>query len=442
MKKLLAVFLIILLSFASAQGVRSLGMGGVVLPGPWATTYNPAYAAYPASTYGPVGGVGLPLGLINLAVRPSISPVYYFTDFETFQNNFDFISFLDQLTHPYEFIINPPRSPDEIVFHIDADGISVTDDNGNPLNLDYQQYSSSGSGGATELPLKEPFLEIPIPTTVPGFRASVGAYVNAGGFSITPSDNLVTDLANGSLQASTTYTITTTAAAEAGLTGNVSFAIPLPAIPGFEGRVYAGGQIDGFYGLFYDDTKVTATTTTDENGIPGDVTYSSETFLVYPGNGSGYGGRLDFGLAVDYQSATFGLGIRNLYGYERWTGTLRTTDSSGNTSETNQVVVNSEFNPSVFVNGAYTQPLDEGTMLYGADVGYFAGSFTAHAGMEYQLSIFRVRGGLGYEDGLKVGVGGGAALPHVAIDLALTSHQAPFTGQAVYGVAASLGINF
>lgn len=38
-----------------AQGVRSLGMGGLVLPGPEAANRNPAYAAYPSRYGGKVG---------------------------------------------------------------------------------------------------------------------------------------------------------------------------------------------------------------------------------------------------------------------------------------------------------------------------------------------------------------------------------------------------
>lgn len=439
MKKFLLAILLILPGLALGQGVRSLGMGGVTLPGPWAVVYNPAYAAYPADVYGPVGGFSLPLGLINLALRPSVSPIYYFTDFDTFQNNFDFIAFLDQATRPYEFVINPPYSPDEIVFHVSADGVSITDGGGKPLQLSY----SGGKSGAGGLPLPQPFLEIPIPTGLPGLSISIGAYASAGGFGLTPSSGLAADLAGGSLRANTTYSLTASAAAEAGFSGHLSFASPLPSLPGFDGRVYLGGQLEGFYGLIYDDIKVTAATTTDSDGIPGPVGYSSEVFYVYPGAGSGYGGRIDFGVVADYQSGTYGLGIRNLFGYEQWNGVLRTSDASGNVSESGKTISRAAFDPAVYLNGAYAQTLETGEIvLYGADVSYAAGAFAAHAGLEYQQSIFRLRGGLGYENGLKLGLGGGLSLPNFGFDAAITSHQAPFTGQLVFGLAASLGFYF
>ena len=440
MKKFIVYFLL----FSAAAGVgfgqsvRSLGMGGVILPGPWASAYNPAYAAYPASTYGPNGGIGLPLGLINLALRPSISPVYYFTDFSTFEENFDFIAFYDQLTRPYEYIINPPRSPDEIVFHISADGISVTDENGEPLAIKYSAKATGSSG----LPIKQPFFEIPIPTFTSWLHISIGAYVNAGGFGVEPSENLTADLAAGSLHANTTYSVSARAAAESGLTGRIAFASPLPRVPGFDGKVYLGGQVNGFYGLAYVDTTVTATTTTDSNAIPGEISYSSNIFYTYPGVGSGYGGRVDLGVVADYQSGTYGLGIRNLIGYEKWSGIQQTSDAGG-TSETQKTISQTVFNPSIYVNGAYAQTLEKkGVVLYGADMKYENGALAAHAGLEYQKSVFRLRGGLGYEDGFKIGLGGGMALPHFSFDVAITSHQAPFTGQLTFGLASSLGFYF
>ena len=77
--KILLLSLAAGLTWASAQGVRQLGMGGVILPGPAAAGYNPAYALFP-----PEEGEGfpLPLGLLRLALPlfPDTSPVTYFTD--------------------------------------------------------------------------------------------------------------------------------------------------------------------------------------------------------------------------------------------------------------------------------------------------------------------------------------------------------------------------
>ncbi|WP_456476950.1 hypothetical protein [Oceanithermus sp.] len=442
MKRPTTILLALLLGAAFAQGVRSTGMGGVVLPGPWAAGLNPAYGAYPADRYGADGGVALPLGLINLALRPSTSPVYYFTDPATFKANFDLLAFYDQLSHPFELLVNPPSSPDEIVFHVSADGVSITDGAGHPFDL--TAYESSGSGGSGDAgTVRNPLLQFNVPAGIPGLRLATGVFFETGGFGVSPDDQLLADLANGSLQANTTYTLDLTGRAAGGLTLDLGYAAGLPPIPGFDGALYLGAQVQGFYGLYYSDATLTASTTTDANGVPGPVGYATDVFYVYPGSGYGAGAKLDFGLVLDYAGGTYGLGLRNLYTFETWSGQRRITDASGNVvSDAPETITSSGFAPEVYANAAYVQPLEVGDVLYGADLGYAGGGVSAHAGLEYRYEIFRLRGGLGYEDGFRVGLGAGALFGPASLDLALSTHSAPFTGQTVFGLAASLGLHF
>lgn len=429
-----------LLSGAFAQDVRSLGLGGLTLPGPAAADRNPAYAAYTGGPYGSGGGFALPLGLINLALRPSISPLYYFRDRTTFKNNFDLLAFYDQVTHLNEYVINPPESPREIVFQVSANGVSITDGSGNPLEL--KRYTPPASPAGAALPA--PIFRFSIPSGVPGLRLSSGAFLDASGVGLIPDEQLRRDLAAGSLQPNTTYRLDAVGKLQGGVSATVGFASPLPRLPGFDGRIYAGAQLRGFYGLVYADAKVSAETTTDDSGRPGPVGYATDAFYVYPGQGQGYGGQLDVGVALDYQSGTYGLGIKNLMDYQRWDGRRRVTDTSGNVvTDTTQTRVQTGLKPSFYANAAYLQTLEgAGELLLGADVGYAQGSASAHLGSEYRLGPLRLRGGLGYEGGLQLGLGAGFELGPVRTDLALTHHAAPFTGASVFGVAASLGFVF
>ena len=436
----IAALALMLLGAASAQDVRSLGMGGLTLPGPAATGRNPAYAAYDARRFGG-GGFTLPLGLVNLALRPSISPLYYFRDPSVFRNHFDLLAFYDQLTHLDEFVINPPASPREIVFHVSADGVTVTDGDGNPFDLN--RFSAQTPPPSGSLP--PPLLELNLPSGVPGLRLAVGAFLQSGGFGLTPDDALVRDLASGSLQPNTTYHLTATGTVKGGITSTLGYAAPLPALPGFDGRVYLGGQIQAFYGMLYVDTTVTGQTTTDGSGNPGPLGYVTDMFYVVPGNGQGYGAQLDFGVVLDYEAGSYGLGVKNLVGLQRWNGHRMLTDASGSVvSDTAQNVSEGGFRPSIFANAAYLQPLEgaAGDLLLGADLGYAPGAPSGHLGVEYRLAALRLRGGLGYEQGFKLGLGAGLEFSGLRTDLALTSHTAPFTGQMVYGVAASLGLAF
>lgn len=441
MKRFLWIGAVLLaLGLALAQDVRSLGMGGLVLPGPDAADLNPAYAAYPADRYDGGGGLTLPLGLVNLALRPSVSPLYYFTDREVFKNNFDLLAFYDQVTHPNEFVLNPPASPTEIVFHVSADGVQITDGAGNPF--DFERYAASSGPPASALPA--PLFQFSVPSGVPGLRLALGAFVQSGGFGLAPDDQLLADLAAGSLQPNTRYTLTATGAVKAGLSGTVGYAGALPALPGLDGRVYLGGQVQGFYGLLRADTVVTAETTTDASGAPGPVGYGSDTFYVYPGNGQGWGAQVDFGVVLDYQEGTYGLGVNNLVGVESWNGHRLINDAAGNVvSDDPETLTQAGFRPHVFLNAAYRQPAgDAGDVLMGADLGYGEGRIRGHAGAEYRIGVARMRAGVGYEDGLKFGLGAGLVLPGFRTDLALTSHAAPFTGETVFGLAASVGVTF
>jgi hypothetical protein len=250
-------------------------------------------------------------------------------------------------------------------------------------------------------------------------------------------------LAAGALEPNTTYRVTARGTVKGGLSATLGYAAALPRLPGFEGRLYLGTQLQGFYGLLYADAALTAETTTDASGAPGPVGYATNAFYLYPGNGQGYGVQLDLGLVLDYAEGTYGLGVRNLVGYQRWQGHRRITDTTGTvTSDAPETLTLAGFQPDVYANAAYLQPLEgPGDVLLGADLGYAGGRVRGHLGAEYRLGVVRLRGGLGYDDGLKLGLGACFELGPVRTDLALTRHTAPFTGQAVFGLAASLGLS-
>ena len=425
---------------ALAQGVRSAGMAGLILPGPQAADLNPAYAAYSDTPYGYASNLPLPLGLVNLALRPSTSPVYYFTDPQTFKDSFDLLAFFDQLSHPLELLINPPTSPTEVVFHVSADGIRITDGEGNPFDLS----GSREAGSATQdRPLRAPAFEYSVPTGVPGLRLAVGAFFDATRFDLALNDALRTDLLSGRLRANTTYALEWSGAASGGLTVDLGYATKLPRLPGLSGDLYVGTQVQGFYGLYYGDVLLNASTTTDDDALPGSVDYAASAFYVYPGQGYGAGARFDLGLALDGEGWTVGLGLRNLYAFETWQGQRWSLAADGGTAEvTDETLTTSGFAPQVFVNGAYLQDVGLGEVLLGADLAYLNGAVQGHAGLEYRFQIFRLRGGFGYENGPRLGLGAGIDLGFLSSDLALTSHPAPLTGDTVFGLAASLGVHF
>jgi hypothetical protein len=424
---------------ALAQGVRQQGLGGLILPGPEAAPYNPAYTAYPP-TYAEGEGFRLPLGLLRMVLPlfPETNALAYFYDRQTFKQRFDALSFYDQLTHLDSFLFNPARSPDEVVFSIGQNEIRITDGQGNPLNLDF----SVGGGGRTASALTPPaFLRIPLQTGVPGLGLELGLIFGSGGLSVEASEDLKQAARSGDLSRCRSADPSPCAligrANALGAVGlNLAYATLLPEIPDFGGRVYAGVRGEGFYGLAYLEAQATARPTFAPDGNPNGTDYEVRYFYSLPGRGQGFGLRADVGVVVDYQEYTFGLGVSNLVGFTRWSGT-EVTLSNGSSSEAPALRQSAGFAPAIFLNGAYRLPLEGGSLLIGADFSSADGSF--HLGAEYALGPYRLRAGAGLEGGFKFGLGGGVRLEGLSLDTALTVHQAPIVRGTVYGLALSLG---
>ena len=139
------------------------------------------------------------------------------------------------------------------------------------------------------------------------------------------------------------------------------------------------------------------------------------------------------------EQAELGVGVLNAVGFVQWSGVRAEVAPDGTLTEQPEVRTVSGAAPYVFANAAYRIPVAEAsTVLVGADLG-FGETIQGHAGLEYALGPFRLRGGIGWEEAFRFGVGAGYQANGVSLDAALTTHRAPLTGDPVYGVAVSLG---
>ncbi|WP_243030346.1 hypothetical protein [Thermus altitudinis] len=447
MKRTAAFLIASLLGLSLAQGVRSLGMGGVLLPGPSGQGANPAYAAFPGKW--DQEGFQLPIGLLRLLpLFPDTSPFSYFTDPNAFRNQFDLLSAYDQASHLGSFLINPARSPDEVVFRVSASGVSITDGQGRSLMPSFQ------AGVVAERPtasIPQPFLPLSFDLG-PGTYLSVGPFAGTQGVRVAPNQDLAMALKEGSLhrcQASTPSPCALEAQGSfiSGISLALGFSTPLPDIPGL-GRVYAGVRGEGFYGLGYAEASAKARPTFDQDGNVSGVSYESRYFLSYPsfleaslgqgGSGVGYGLRGDVGVAVDGGNWAFGLGVQNLLGFTQWSGVEVTVVDGTETSRT-ATTKRGDFSAPIFtLNGAYRLPLEVGELLLAADTRFGATTPTLHLGAEYNLGGVAIRTGVGLEGGLRFGLGAGFNLEALSLDLALTTHEAPLVGGTVYGIAMAV----
>lgn len=425
---------------AFAQGVRSLGMGGVTAPG-GAAGPNPAYAALPAEeTFVP-----LPLGLLNALVSDRF-------DFEG--ERFDLLAVFDQATHLDTFLFNPALSPDEVIIRVGgAQGVP--------------EVAVETIGGA-RLPITRGTalayhqqLELPIRFDVGLVGVGLRPYLSVGG-RLTPDVDLARVFGEGTSRGGLEATVN----GEAGVSVEVLYAtaVPLPATDDFAGEVYLGVRAAPFIGLAHADAVGRATLAAVE-GAGGEVGfeygYEGKAFLsLVTEGGLGYGLRGDVGVATIYPTAqgvvTAGLALQD-FGVAFWRGSEYdiTSDGEGQRQETEpRAATRTYFGRELGVLATAAIDLDLAalgvteidSLLVAADGAYRAGSFSAHVGTEAGLGLefgdLLLRAGLGYDHGLVAGVGTGLRFPGFGIDAALHSQRSPLTAHQAFGVSAGLSFGF
>jgi len=441
-----------------SQGVRSMGMAGLVLPGPSAAYLNPAYAAYPSGPYGSDAGFQLPIGWLGLLLRPESNPLPALGGLSNLTNEnspFDLLTFYDQFSHPYEFLINPASSRafinpatgfPEIRINIDATGIQITDYQGNPINLELGLGTPVGVGSSKAL-TPGPLFRIPF-SLGDNLHLDFGLFAGGFGLGLSPNDNLRQALRSGQLQPNTEYALNLNGSAQAGISVGFGYATRLPDLPIPDlgtARLYAGTRGEAFYGLAYLEGNGSVGVQTDAQGQfdPNQPpVYRGSVFYTIPSNGFGFGVRADIGVVMEANGATLGLGIRNALGFARWSGTeLRWDGTSSNPISAQSERSSFGFVPAFFLNAATQLPLEVGALIIGGDLGYES-SWFGRIGGEYSLGPARVRAGLGFDNGFRLGLGAGFVGPGFTIDTALTTHRAPILGNTVFGIALSLGLGF
>ena len=473
MKPILRIFTtlaVVTLCAASAQDVRSLGMGGVLLPGLSLAAFNPAYASYPADQWGRGGGINLPVGLINFFVRPQMNILNFATNRAPYVNDpnnnpFDLLAIFDQATNLNSFILNPPSSPKELVIDISAqNGVRFFDGAGNQL-----QFSSAASiakpGDSSSRPLGvSPIFRLPV--NVGPVQVGLGLFVNVGSPGISINQAFLTALAANTLDPKTTYTFATgTFQASAGVALDLAFATSfvLPTT-----TLYVGARGTGFYGLGYVSGKVNAEVVTKDDGSPDPNTlgkYDGDVFIsspfYHPGD-SGFGVDLDLGVAADFSGAQLGtpelerlnvgLGVLGGLTYSAWTGQNFKVSNTDTTP-----FADGKGKPLTVDSGLTTDPLftlsaaglfNVGVpglrVLGAADLQFGRSTFAIHLGGEAQFGLLVGRTGIGYNNGLTFGLGGGVDFGGgLGLDFALTSHTPLFTsGYTAFGIAVAVKLGF
>ncbi len=455
---------------ALAQDVRSLGLGGALVPGPGLSPYNPAYLSYPSDGRG--GGFSLPVGLLNFVLNPQMNVLDFLSNRSPYLSNppqkvFNFLAAFDQATHLNTFILNTPTPPGELTINLSASGISLFDvTNNRPISLDFSSLGSlfgtpSATSGVTPI--------FSVPFSIGPVSIKMGVFASIAPSSPRIDQALIADIADGNLSADYAKAVAVDGQGAAGVSLDFAFSTPIA----FDStKVYIGARASGFFGAAYADGRALVNITRGSTPALTDakIGYEYTYFISSPlasslgsdfTNGLGYGIAGDAGVVIDLSGATLGvpelekfsigLGIIGLVEANTWTGTEFRTVYDGvtgvitTTPPTAATRGGIKFNPLFTANLAGTFSLAGGfRVLAMLDAQLGRGSLNLHLGVEAQWTLFVLRAGVGLEAGrFRFGIGAGLEFaPDIGLDLALTAHPTPFIGGTSWGIAAALRFGF
>jgi hypothetical protein len=472
MKKALTIvgLVLALSSAAIAQDVRSLGLGGALVPGPALSPFNPAYLNYPSDGRG--GGLSLPIGLLNFVLNPQMNLIDFLSNRSAYTSTpptkeFNFLAAYDQITHLNSFILNTAAAPKELTITLSASGLSFFDvTNNRPLNLDFSSLGALfGTPSATSG--VSPFFSIPF--SIGPVAIKLGAFANIAPGSPQINQALIADIADGNLSNAYPNAANVSAQGAVGISLDFGFSFPIS----FDStKLYVGARASGFFGLAYADGRgVLSVKPGADNALSNaKIGYEYSYFVSSPfasalgagfSSGFGFGAAGDLGVVADLpgsslgvpelEKLTVGLGVIGVVEANTWSGTeIKTVynpDTGNTTSTTNPNASRGgiNFNPLFTANVAGQFSLAGGfRVLAMLDAQLGRGGFNTHLGVEAQWAILVLRGGVGLENGrFRFGVGAGLEFtPGIGLDLALTAHPTPFVGGTSFGVALAVRFGF
>jgi hypothetical protein len=423
---ILAATTLALASAANAQNVRSMGMGGALVPGPALEPINPAYHFYQAPFE---WSVPMPLGLINFFARPK--------DFSGGSSSFG--PGFDQVLHWSTLIFNPSTAQPKGIF-----GSSE------PLSLDpgtVLRFRSPISGGfrVSAYDFDENTIGQPVAGT---FSIGLGIATQLGPLEVAINDEYAQDYAKGQFRQNGKYAMLIALGGSIGPRLDLTWGMP------FELEASSWTGIVGARGAFTYNLATLESAIISERTPTGNrsTTLSAVASPFYKG-GSSINLSLDAGVVLEGDDLTVGVGIVGLGALDAYSGTISgpsaTTGSQIEVPFSNQDFT---FARVITVNGAYQFQIDAESMTIPMSVfadaqieGIFSGSpfYAAHVGLEAGFDEFTARGGLGYDNGFNAGLGGGWQISEwFGLDAALTAQQALGAQQLNFGLAFGLNFKF
>jgi hypothetical protein len=412
-------------------------------PEPDSSFHNPAFA-YLSPEIDQRLGFRVPLGLLAIVTVPERNPFLYGSQPDVFRERFDFLSFYDQLLYPGTFLFNPGTSPEEIVAQISKQSFSVETGTGSQLFFD---IAEEGDGVA------RPFTPlIPPPLAQYSHRwtsryhgelvTTTGVFMAPSGHSL-QADAAMEEILQGSdTRPEQEYGFAGSATTTGGVSQSVSYPFPISVS---WGSLIVAPRLLGYYRAVTAQGRWDATITTDENSIPSSVETDEDYFLSYPGNGVGYGGRVDLGAAFSLGRFRGGLSVLNAIGFDRVTGTVHEPSKE----PTATTIQSSDSAPVAVAVLEYARRVGAHTIVAASDATIGDG-VSGRAALTLIRGPWLLRGVAGYRRGWEAAITAGLrsararrVIPRpipARLAVSLNFHQSPFTRTSVWGIGLRVGL--
>ncbi len=447
MKKILcALYILSLLLISlpvSAQSARKLALAGVVMPDERSMFENPAFSHQDFGNFNLI--VPVPLGFIDI--------INALTDDS---GNLDLLLLLDAVFQYDSLLFNPTSNVFDFEFEANLDG------NGMPnlkLNLegnDAVEFLKRLEQGINNS------LEVPIAFNIAGQTFAINPFLH-GHVKIAPQGNFKEDNASVDLENMQLKLI-------GGISADWFYALNLSEwLSSADNSIqyYAGIRVAPFIGIGYVDTFINqANLRLDRNDTEASYVLDAAAFssLLFE-NGWGLGLDTNIGAAAVIplrllgnprlpSEITIGFSVKHI-GLSYWTGKGYSLEGTGSSNNSDNVpldfkaITENRFVFAPYINtlfhGSYKHYFNQNNNLtVAADVGFNGLGNTIYSELGIEGIIkprwadnLALRAGVGYEYGLKGGIGVGVNWDWVWLDSALHAYPSSFSTGTTYGIAIS-----
>ena len=375
----------------------------------------------------------VPVGLSGL-LRKNANPSLFIRDRITFKSNFDLLASIVQLKYPYWYLLDLPQSPDFISIKIEKANITVNNRSGAPLSLE----TISGTNGISKqesVLLPPPLFGVPV--RFGSLVLRTGLFSGLDGYSLAPNNALANAIKNKEVLPSSSYKVYLTASGTAGIHEGISWVFDRDIFRG-NAKLVVAPRINLYSILAYFQGSAGADFKTDVSGMPHVWGYSWRADYLYPGEGYGFGARLDAGMSLIFERFIISASVLDIIGWKYLNGLSIGSgiDSQAETSFAGNIV---DYVPMPLLLAGWQMKRDPVTAIFSLNLRYVE-SVGVAASVKFILDAVDCELILRYQDSMQYELRSGARFGNLRIEGALIHMREPISNQQLVGLGLRVGV--